>query len=214
MPPSDSQQPTDRRLWLIPIGLALIVIAAAIVVFGPQFMGQNEAASLQSIPPFSGTAESGAAPLESGLDDLPEPGSLAPDFALPDLAGETVRLSDFAGRPVILNFWATWCAPCRVEMPELARAAADYAAAGVVVLPINQEETAEQVREFYDEVGLDLPALLDSKADVGLAYGAFFLPSTVIVGPDGIISAYHRGIISRDAIDAYLEEMGSADLAD
>ena len=81
-------------------------------------------------------------------------------------------------------------------------------------MPINQEETAEQVREFYDEVGLDLPALLDSKAEVGRAYGAFFLPSTVIVGPDGIVSAYHRGIISRDDIDAYLEEVLSAGLAD
>lgn len=204
MPPDKTQEPIDRRWWLIPAGLALLVIAAAVVVFGPRLLNAAGGAPLQSIPPFGGTAESGAA---SGLAELPDVGSVAPDFALTDLNGETVRLSDFEGRPILLNFWATWCAPCRVEMPELARAAADYADRGLVVLPVNQEETAEQVRDFYDELALDLPSLLDSKAEVGMAYGAFFLPSTVIVGPDGLISAYHRGIISSQEIDDYLADI-------
>ena len=121
--------------------------------------------------------------------------------------GATVRLPDLRGQWVLVNFWATWCAPCRVEMPELARAAADYADRGLVVLPVNQEETAEQVRDFYDELALDLPSLLDSKAEVGMAYGAFFLPSTVIIGPDGLVSAYHRGIISSQEIDDYLADI-------
>jgi thiol-disulfide isomerase/thioredoxin len=120
------------------------------------------------------------------------------------MSGEMVRLSDYLGRPVILNFWATWCAPCRLEMPELQRAQAEFGDEGPVVLTINQEESAERVAEFLDEVGLTLPALLDSDAEVGKMYGAFFLPTTVIVDQDGRVAAIHRGMISRDELDEYL----------
>jgi peroxiredoxin len=89
-------------------------------------------------------------------------------------------------------------------MPELARAAADYADRGLVVLAVNQDETAEQVGSFLTEVGLSLPALLDAGSEVGAAYGAFFLPTTVIIGPDGIVGAVHRGILSREQLDDYL----------
>ena len=191
----------DRRLWLIPIGLALLLLAAIAVVFGPRLLG-GRGAALQSIPAFSGTAESGG--ILGEAEGLPEPGETAPDFALPDLAGETVQLSDLGGRPVVLNFWATWCAPCRLEMPELEQAAADYAGRDLAVLTINQDETAEQVGDFFTEVGLTLPALLDAGGKVGVAYGAFFLPTTIIVGPDGIVSAIHRGILSRADLDDYL----------
>jgi len=200
--PQPPDKPFDRRLWLLPAGLALLLLAAALVVFGPRLLGRAEGAPLSSIAPFDETAEGST--VTSGLEDLPAPGRAAPDFALPDLDGNTVRLSDFSGRPVVLNFWATWCAPCRLEMPELARAAADYADRDLVVLAVNQDETAEQVGGFLTEVGLSLPALLDAGGEVGAAYGAFFLPTTVIVGPDGIVGAVHRGILSRDELDDYL----------
>ncbi len=191
----------DRRLWLIPIGLALLLVAAVVVVFGPRLLGGRGTAALQSIPAFSGTAESGG--ILGETEGLPEPGETAPDFALPDLAGETVRLSDLRGRPVVLNFWATWCAPCRIEMPMLEQAAAD-GGDDLAVLVINQGETAEQVGAFFDDVGLSLPALLDSDGEVGRAYGAVYLPSTFIIGPDGIVSAVHHGILSREELDGYL----------
>jgi hypothetical protein len=96
-------------------------------------------------------------------------------------------------------------------MPELQRAQAEYDAGagdgGPVVLAINQEESAERVKEFFDEVGLTLPALLDSDAEVGASYGAFFLPTTVIVGPNGAVAAIHRGIISRGELDSYLSQI-------
>ena len=199
--PQPSDKPFDHRLWLLPAGLALLLLAAAVAVFGPRLLGRVEGAPLTSIPPFEGTPDGG---VTSGLEELPAPGQAAPDFALPDLDGAMVRLSDFSGRPVVLNFWATWCAPCRLEMPELEQAAADYAGRDLAVLTINQDETAEQVRDFFTEVGLTLPALLDAGGEVGAAYGAFFLPTTVIVGPDGIVSAVHRGILSRAELDDYL----------
>ena len=103
--PQPTGKPFDRRLWLLPAGLALL-LAAVVAVFGPRLLGREAGAPLASIAAFEGTPEGG---VTSGLEDLPAPGGAAPDFALPDLDGNTVRLSDFSGRPVVLNFWATWC---------------------------------------------------------------------------------------------------------
>jgi peroxiredoxin len=89
-------------------------------------------------------------------------------------------------------------------MPELQQAQQDYEAQNLVVLTVNESESAEQVRDFFDELGLTMPAVLDSDGDVGNAYGAAFLPSTIFINPDGIITAMHRGIISRSQIDGYL----------
>ncbi len=205
----EPREPMDRRLWLIPIGLALLLVAAVVVIFGPRLLGGQGPAALQSIPAFSGTPDSGG--ILGQPEGLPEPGETAPDFALPDLAGEMVRLGDLRGRPVVLNFWATWCAPCRLEMPTLERAAADYAADGLTVLAINQGETAEQVSDFFAEVGLSLPALLDTNTEVGRAYGAVYMPSTFLISPDGIVSAVHHGILSREQLDDYLAALAETE---
>ncbi len=211
MNPIETPDKSGPPRWLlVAFGLAALALAAALLFYA-YGRANRSSAPLQSLPAFEGTAESGLAPLAAGGGELVEAGSVAPDFELPDVNGEIVSLSDFAGRPVILNFWATWCAPCRVEMPALQEAQAAYGDGGPVVLTINQEETAERVTEFFDEVGLTLPALLDAEAEVGMAYSAIFLPTTVIVGPDGIVSAVHRGVISREELDGYLGQMAATD---
>jgi peroxiredoxin len=211
-PPADSQ-PVPRAV-LIFFGLAALLLAAALLLYAyGRFDDQAEAEPLESIPAFSGTTESGIAAIQTNLDNLPEVGDPAPDFELTTLDGGTARLSDYQGRPVILNFWATWCAPCRLEMPELQRAQTEFDAAGEgpIVLTINEGDSAEQVGEFFDEVGLTLTALLDSEGEVGTTYGAFFLPTTIIVGPDGAVAAVHRGMISRDQLDLYLDGIAPAE---
>lgn len=210
--PQEQQQPDDSqpipRALLIVFGLAALLLAGALLyyAYGRLTTGDETNELLESIPSFSGTTESGGvAPIQPDFSNVPQAGDPAPDFELATLSGETARLSDFRGRPVILNFWATWCAPCRLEMPELERAQAGFDADdGPIVLTVNQQDSAELVGEFFDEVGLSLPALLDSKGEVGTTYGAFFLPTTVIVGPDGTVAAVHRGMISRDQLDEYL----------
>ena len=211
-PPPDSQ-PVPRAV-LVLFGLAALLLAAALLLYAyGRFDDQAEAEQMESIPAFSGTAESGVAAIQTDLDNLPEVGDPAPDFELATLDGGTARLSDFRGRPVILNFWATWCAPCRLEMPELQRAQTEFDAAGEgpIVLTINEGDSAEQVGEFFAEVGLTLTALLDSEGEVGTTYGAFFLPTTIIIGPDGAVVAVHRGMISRDQLDMYLDGIAPAE---
>jgi peroxiredoxin len=182
-------------------------LAGVLLLYSYRSFTRAESEPPRSIPAFQGTAESGVAPLVAETEGLPEAGSIAPNFELQDVQGQVVRLEDYSGRPVILNFWATWCAPCRLEMPELQQLQSDYGDAGPVVLAINQEEPAAQVTEFFDELDLDLIALLDTNADVGAAYGAFFLPTTVVVDSDGVVAAVHRGIISREQLDGYLAEI-------
>ena len=202
------------RVVLVFFGLAALLLAAALLLYAyGRFDDRGEAEQLESIPAFSGTAESGIAAVQTDLDNLPEVGDLAPDFELATLDGGTARLSDYQGRPVILNFWATWCAPCRLEMPELQRAQTEFDAAGEgpIVLTINEGDSAEQVGEFFAEVGLTLTALLDSEGEVGTTYGAFFLPTTIIIGPDGAVVAVHRGMISRNQLDMYLDGIAPAE---
>lgn len=205
------QDPSAAPRWLLIVfGLAALGLAGALLVYAYGRLGGDEAALPPSIPAYEGTVTAGGTAVFAS-DTLPEAGSPAPDFELPDVDDTIVRLSDYRGRPVILNFWATWCAPCRLEMPELERAQAEFGPDGPVVLTINQEESAEQVDAFFTEVGLTLPALLDSNGDVGAAYGAFFLPTTVIVGPDGIVAAVHRGLIDRDKLDGYLSQIAAGE---
>jgi len=212
MTPTDPQDTQGAPRWLLAtFGLAALALAGALLIYAYGRFSEPESEPLQSIPAFSGTTESAVAPLVVDTDALPEAGSDAPDFELPDVNGDLVRLSDYHGRPVVLNFWATWCAPCRLEMPELERARAEFGESGPAVLTINQGESAEQVNAFFDEVGLTLPALLDGEGDVGTVYGAFFLPMTVIVDPDGVVTAIHRGMISRDELNGYLSEIGPAE---
>ncbi len=167
--------------------------------------GETEAGELTQLEPFAAeSSETAAGSASSGA--LPEPGDIAPGFTLTDVDGNEVTLAQFRGRPVMLNFWATWCAPCRLEMPEMEQAQQDYAADGLAILAINQEEPAERVMSFMDELGLTFTAPLDEDGDVSAQYGAFFLPSSVFINAEGEITAFHRGIIARSQIDGYLAE--------
>lgn len=210
---SGEPTPTDdgqlRTVLLLIAGVAVLVIALVLLFEGGDLFSRDGRAendtALEPIPAFSATPISGLA--DGGSGALPEVGGPAPDFTLVDLEGNAVTLSDLRGRPVVLNFWATWCPPCRLEMPELQETQRDYAEQGVVVLTVNQDESAAQVQSFFDEIGLTLQAVLDDDGDVGIAYGAFYLPSTVFINADGDITAFHRGIISRSQMDDYLVQM-------
>ena len=120
---------------------------------------------------------------------IPTPGQPVPDFALPDLEGQTVSLSDFRGEVVLLNFWATWCPPCVDEMPSLQKLQEALGEKGLNILAISVDESVEDVERFRDEFQLDLPILLDSGAKVAHSFATFKFPETYIVGRDGKLVA-------------------------
>jgi cytochrome c biogenesis protein CcmG/thiol:disulfide interchange protein DsbE len=135
----------------------------------------------------------------------PEVGAIAPDFALQKVDGETVQLSELRGEVVLINFWATWCIPCAVEMPTIQ---ARYNQGGFEVLAVNFDESAEEVQAYLDELGLDFPALLDSGGHVQSLYRVRGYPSTFFVDREGVIRIFHIGEMSATQLDDYLAELG------
>lgn len=136
----------------------------------------------------------------------PQPvvGSPAPDFTLPGLDGEQVRLSDLRGQRVLLNFWATWCGPCRQEMPAIQ---ARYNHGDFAVLAVDFGETRQQVQNFVNEIGVDLPVLLDADGNVQELYRVRGYPTTFFIDARGIIRFFHIGEMTAEDIDNYLKQM-------
>jgi peroxiredoxin len=135
----------------------------------------------------------GAAPAAGGA----ELGQPAPDFTLPDLAGKPVRLAGFRGqKTVLLNFWATWCVPCREEMPTLERLSRERRGS-LVVLGINVDVVGkDKVQAFVRELGLTFPILLDPETVVGKRYRVRALPTSFLIDRDGVLR--HREVGYRD----------------
>ncbi len=125
-------------------------------------------------------------------------GNVATDFQLDNLDGQSVSLSDFRGKPVLANFWATWCPPCRSEMPFIQDTFTDkkWADEGLVVLAIDIGESSSTVREFVENYGLTFPVLLDSTQDVFLEYYARAIPTTFFIDREGIIQDIRIGPFS------------------
>ncbi len=107
------------------------------------------------------------------------------DFALKDLDGKMVRLSDYRGKVVFLNFWATWCLPCRIEMPSMEKLYRKFKSRDFTIVTINLQETTKAVKAFFKRYRLTFPALLDSDGNVGRSFGIRSIPATFILSQKG-----------------------------
>ena len=123
------------------------------------------------------------------------------DFELQDLSGSSRRLSDFNGKVVFLNFWATWCGPCRFEMPSMERLYRSLKPKGLEIVAVNLQEDRKSVQRFVDEYGLSFPVLLDTAGRIGAAYGARSIPTTYVVDRDGFVIAGTIGTREWDTED-------------
>lgn len=119
-------------------------------------------------------------------------GTPAADFALKALSGDNVRLSEHLGEVVLLNFWASWCSPCRTEMPRLGKLHATYRSAGLAVYGVSVDDDPARAVEFVRTVGVAYPVLLDSRKTVAPAYRLDELPMTVLIDRAGIVRYVHH----------------------
>ena len=108
-----------------------------------------------------------------------------PDFTLPDPGGKKVSLKDFRGKLVMLNFWATWCVPCREEMPTMERLYQEFKNKGFVIVAVDVKDKKTDALAFIKELKLTFPVVFDPEGEVGLLYGAWGLPATYLIGPKG-----------------------------
>jgi cytochrome c biogenesis protein CcdA/peroxiredoxin len=133
-------------------------------------------------------------------------GDIAPNFNTFTAAGQSASLQDYRGQTVLLNFWATWCGPCRIEMPEFQDAYDAHRDDGFTILAVNNQETAQQVQDFADELSLTFPLLMDLQGDIQFQYGVVNYPSTYLINPDGVITNRHLGPLTADAIEEMINE--------
>jgi peroxiredoxin len=146
-----------------------------------------------------------AYPASYGAAQQVKAGGRAPDFTLRALDSTTVHLAAFHGRPVIINFWATWCPPCIHEMPELARRFAEHREANLEVVAVNADgESTDKIRQFATGLSLPFPILLDPRLKVASAYGVIQLPVTIFVDTAGVMRIVHAGPLQPSQLDAGL----------
>lgn len=124
------------------------------------------------------------------------------DFSLTDIHGDTVRLSDYAGRVVLINAWATWCPPCKAEMPDLQSYYKQRQSEGLVLLAVNAGENASQVGQFIQMQGFTFPVLLDPGVATLNSLGIGSFPTTILVGRDGVVKTIHVGMFTPQSLEA------------
>jgi peroxiredoxin len=141
-----------------------------------------------------------AAPGE-GLRTTPHAdGAANLDLTMKDMHGADVRLADYKGKVIVLNFWATWCGPCQTEIPDLVKTYAEYKDQGVVVLGVSIDDTAETLREYGAQKAMNYPSLLLTD-EVDEAYGPILgVPVTFFIGRDGRIARKHLGAVTREEV--------------
>jgi peroxiredoxin len=132
------------------------------------------------------------------------PAQPAPDFTLRKLSGGNLRLAEQRGQVVMVNFWATWCGPCRVELPHLQRLHDKYRSAGFVLLGVNVDDQAAAGQHMAQRMGLTFPVLHDADKAVTRRYDVGAMPGTVLIDRDGTVRHLHRGY--RDGMERQYEE--------
>lgn len=147
-----------------------------------------EKSRLEPLKPASQAEGHGGASAQA-----PMQGKIAPDFTLPTIDGGTLRLADYKGKLVFLNIWATWCAPCREEMPSMQRLAEKLAGGAFEMITISIDEKPEEVEKFIKELGLTFPVGMDPKQTVAAEYKITGVPETYIISPEGVVTHHLIG---------------------
>ena len=132
-------------------------------------------------------------------------GAAAPNFVLTVDDGSTLAIHDLRGRPVMLNFWATWCGPCRLEMPDIVRQSAENP--DLVVLAINAQEELAQIQPFAEQFGMDMPIVRDEEGDLQFLYEVFGMPTSVFIDREGKIAASWTGLLTPDLLEEMLAKI-------
>lgn len=182
----------ERKILLI--GLALTVGAVGMFLYersrGPIAAGQENPGALVPTPAPSIRGEQ------------------APEFELPDVNGDTVLLSDFLGKVVLVNFWATWCAPCEIETPWFVEFDGEYREDGLQIVGISLDEGGvEPVKEFMERYDIEYTIVMGDEDTAQNFGGVIGLPTTFLVDQEGRFYSMHRGLVSKDLYVEEIEEL-------
>lgn len=185
--------------WLLPLAALVVLIALAGVLYNSLKDQVNlEDMVLGQVPTAAPMAETDPAEPPAATPTA-RPVNLAPDFSAQDQAGNEVSLSSFRGKPVVINFWASWCEPCKGEMPAFQKAWEQYGDQVqfmMVNLTDGDRETIELGKAFLEKEGYTFPAFFDLGAEAAIAYGIRSIPTSCFIGADGALVARINGGLS------------------
>jgi cytochrome c biogenesis protein CcmG, thiol:disulfide interchange protein DsbE len=208
------ERPQNRREWSGALrSLVLPLLLVATIVGGLYFVEQGRGDSGRAV---DGTGIVALLPEKNATGRTPstDVGRAAPDFVLAMPEGGTLRLSDLQGKPVLVNFWASWCTPCRQEMPEIVKSYSAHRDEGLVVVAVDLQENAAQVVTFADEFGMTFPIVIDRNGGVGDAWRiggpVQGIPSSYFLDPSGVVQARVYGPLTPETLTENLAKIGVA----
>jgi len=132
---------------------------------------------------------------------------LAPDFTLPTLNGVDFHLGDHKGKPVLINFFASWCLPCREEMPVIEKIVREYGPKGVIFLGVAVDDTEEKMKSFITKYGVTFPVGLDKTATIQKSFDIYGIPTTYFISKQGIINYSHSGAVTEELLRHELDKL-------
>ncbi len=186
--------PQRRRVWRGPwrsvIFPLLVVSAIAGVIWWLEYRPDSETSVYDA---RYGPVEMPAALVPAGMSVEAAEGSLAPDFLLKTMDGGEIRFSDLRGKAVIVNLWATWCGPCRKEMPQFVAAYDRFRDEGLEIIAVTLQESPSVIQPFVDDFGMDFPVALDKRGAVSDKYRIIGLPTTYFIDRQGVIRNVFQG---------------------
>ncbi|HFQ95767.1 MAG TPA: redoxin domain-containing protein [Anaerolineae bacterium] len=196
---------SNRQLFigLLVVGVILAVVAGILLVRNGSTSGGSSADTANipndlAVATLAGVKNSGAQPAQ---------GRPAPNFAFRYPDGSTYTLADFKGQPVIVNFWATWCPPCRREMPGLVKAYETHKDDGLMILEVDVAEPAEAVEQFVQEYNMTMPVILDQRQEVTRLYRTDSFPTSFFIDKDGVIQVRWVGYLPEEQLALNLQKI-------
>ncbi len=203
--PLPDDRPQRRREWSGALRSVALPLVAVTLIVGAVWYLQSGHGSSSSTAAGLGVVALDASKNHTGKPPSPEKGRAAPDFRLQTLDGRTVRLSDLQGKLVLVNFWATWCLPCRQEIPEIVKEYAASKGKPFEVVAVDEQEDPDTVRKWVDAFGMQFPVALDASGQVGQTFraGSQF-PTSLWIDKNGIVIDIKYGPMSQEFLDQKL----------
>jgi len=193
-----------QRIYSLLLIALLVAGCAASRTAGGQPNSEPADAAAQPAPTDQGSL---ASPTPVGRPMPPKVGNVAWDFVLPNMQGEQVRLSDLRGKHVMLSFWATWCGPCRSEIPAMVKLYEEMDGQDFEILAINMREDSAKVQPFVQELNMDFPVLFDTNGKLAQAYYVRGIPTSIFIDDEGVIQIVHVGTLSDKLLRDYVKRL-------